>query len=1041
MIRYFAQHPTAANLMMLAVLILGLAAMPQLQRDTFPIIPATEVEIRVSYPGATPAQVEDAVCQRIEDALDSVTDLIEVRCDARENIAIATAEMRSDADLGTFYDDVKSQIEAITGFPDEAKSPSVVKRERTAVVASIAVTGEMDARMLKAYAEQLKDRIKRDRRIAQVNVKGFSDQSIVVDLPAEALRRYGLSISDVSAALERQSLDMPAGVMETPGGDWIVRFAGQRRTAHDFKNLVVVSSPSGGRVFLGDIATIGVEFDQPENKVLFNGQRAALLEIVKTQNQDALRVMDAIQENLKREQARAPRGVKLAISQDTTSNVRDRLRLLSTNGLMGLGLVFLVMWAFFSLRFSFWVAMGLPVSFLGTIFIMSFLGYTINMITMVALLVAIGLLMDDAIVISENIAAQARKGKNALDAVVDGTRQVLPGVMASFITTILIVGPLGFMAGKMGAVLKYMPIILVVTLSVSLIEAFLILPAHLRHALENSHGDERNRVQRWVDDKFNDLRDRVLGPWVDRAVKRPYLTVGSLIGLTMISFAAIGGGLLKYQAFPDLESDTIQARILLPQGTPLERTAEVVKRVDDALKQLDDEFSARQDVGKRLVRNVTIQYNTNIDAFESGPHIATVSVDLLRAEQRIGKIPDMLARWRELTGDVPDVIGFKFTDKERGVAGKAIDVRLHGDDLDQLKKASLDLQTWFAGFKGVLDLSDDLRPGKPEYRISLKDSAGSFGVSARAVAAEVRAAVQGSTGLEIATGNETYDVVVRLSGRDLGGLVDLRELTITAADGRQVPLYAVADVTQTRGYARINRINSVRTVTVQGKLDTKVANARELMAAMKKKFTPQLTKKYPDIRFSSQGQDKETAATGSSMLTKLIIGLIGIFLVLAFQFKSYIQPLAVVLSIPMAVIGVVWGHLVLGHELTMPSLVGLATLAGIVVNDNILLVAFIKARLAEGEDIEHAARHAARDRFRAIMLTSITTIAGLTPLLLETSTQAQFLIPLVVSLTFGLFSATVLALFMVPSVFVILDDLGLLKGEERVAQKTPDNPS
>jgi len=1038
MIRYFANHPTASNLMMAAVLILGFAALPKLQRDTFPTIPATEVEIRVAYPGATPAEVEDAICQRIEDAVESVTGLVEIRCDARENIAIGVAEMREGADLGTFYDDVKSQIEAITSFPAEAKSPSVVKLERTAVVASIAITGDMDARMLKAYAEKVKDRIKRDGRIAQVVVKGFSDQNIAIELPVEVLRRYGLSISDVTAALERQSLDMPAGVMQAQGGDWIVRFTGQRRVVEDFKTLVVTSSKAGGRVFLGDIARIHIEFDAPEEKVLFNGQRAALLEVSKTDNQDALRVMAAIQDNLARERAAAPRGVQFDISQDTTSNIRDRLRLLIENGAMGLGLVFLVMWGFFSLRFSFWVTMGLPVSFLGAIFAMNALGYSINMITMVALLVAIGLLMDDAIVISENIAAQARKGKKALDAVVDGTRQVLPGVLASFVTTILIVGPLGLMMGKMGAVLKYMPIILVITLAVSLIEAFLILPAHLRHAVDAAHGDDRNRVQRWIDVKFNHLRDNVLGPWVDRAISRPYLTVGALLGVMLLSVATIPAGLFKYQAFPDLESDTIQARILLPQGTPLSRTEEVVALVDAALKQVDDEYSARQKSNQRLVRNVTIQYNTNIDAFESGPHIATVSADLLRAEKRNGKIVDMLARWRELTGDVPDVIAFKFTDKERGIAGKAIDVRLHGNNLDQLKKASLELQTWLRSFKGVLDLNDDLRPGKPEYQVTLKDSAGSFGVTSRAIAAEVRAAVQGSTSLEIAAGDETYDVVVRVAGDDLQGLTDLRELTVTAADGRQVPLFAVANITETRGFARINRVGGARTVTVQGKLDTDVANARELMAAMKVKFMPQLKEKYPGVRFSSQGQDKETAATGNSLLTNLLIGLVGIFLVLALQFKSYIQPVAVLLSIPMAVIGVIWGHLALGHELTMPSMVGLATLAGIVVNDNILLVAFIKDRLAAGEDVAHAARHAARDRFRAIMLTSLTTIAGLLPLLLETSTQAQFLIPLVISLTFGLFSATVLALLMVPSVFMIFDDLGLLKSE-KVASVTEKN--
>jgi hydrophobic/amphiphilic exporter-1 (mainly G- bacteria), HAE1 family len=1026
MIRYFAQHPTAANIILLAVIVLGVTALPKLQRDTFPVIPATEVEIRVAYPGATPAEVEDSICQRIEDSLDAVTSLVEVRCDARENIAIATAEMHGAADMGTFYDDVKSQIDAISTFPTEAKTPSVVKLERTAMVASIAITGIEDGRMLKGYAEKVKNRIKRDRRIALVTVKGFSTQNIAIDIPEEALRRYRLGISDVTTAIERQSLDMPAGVMETPGGDWIVRFAGQRRAASQFKDLVVVSDKSGGRVFLGDIATIRTEFDRVEEKILFNGHRAALLEISKTENQDTLRVMEAIKKNLVREQAMAPKGVDLAISQDVTSNVRDRLRLLTQNGIMGLALVFLTMWAFFSLRFSFWVAMGLPVSFLGAIFAMHHLGYTINMITMVALLVAIGLLMDDAIVISENIAAQARKGKKVIDAVVDGTRQVLPGVFSSFITTILVVGPLAFMAGKMGAVLKYVPAVLMITLTVSLVEAFLILPAHLRHSLDKVDRNERNAVPRWVDAKFASLRDNLFGPWIDKATARPYLTVGTLIALALLSYATIPAGLLKYRAFPNLESDVIQARILLPQGTPLSRTEEVVDRVSAALTQLDDEFSERQSGWRRLVRNVTVQFNTNVNAYESGPHLATVSADLLRAEERDGTVAEMLDRWRTLVGEVPDVIAFKFTDKERGVAGKAIDVRLHGNNLGQLKKASLELQAWLRSFKGVLDLSDDLRPGKPEYRITLKDSAGIFGVTAQGVATEVRAAVKGSTSLEIRLGGETYDVVVSMSDRDLNGLHALRELTVTATNGRQVPLFAVAEVTETRGYARIHRVSGVRTITIQGTLDTDVTNARELMMAMKSKFMPQLKKKFRNIRFSSRGQDKETATTGNSLRTNLMIGLAGVFLVLAFQFRSYLQPLAVLLSMPMALIGVIWGHLLLGHELTMPSLVGLATLGGIVVNNNILLVTFIKERIADGMEVKDAVRNAARARFRAIMLTSLTTIAGLLPLLLETSTQAQFLIPLVVSLTFGLFSATVLALFMVPSLFLILKDLGLL---------------
>ena len=1027
MIRFFASHPTASNVLMFAIIALGLVALPKLQRDTFPVIPSTEVEIRANYPGAAPDEVEDAVCRRIEDGVDSVTGLLEIRCDARENVAIATAQMREGGDIDEFFNDVKSQVEAITGFPDKVEKLSITKLERTASVASIAITGDMSPQGLKAYAEAVKERIKRDPRIAQVRIQGFSDQDLAIELPAGVLQRYGIGITDVRSAIESQSLDSPAGTMETESGDLIVRFSGQRRTPREFGDLVVVSGTTGGHVRLGDIADIRTAFDTPEEKLFFNGQRAALLDISKTYDQDSLRVMDAIRENLAREQAMAPRGVRLEISADVTSNIRDRLRILINNGAQGLLLVFLTLWLFFSFRFSFWVTMGLPVSFLGAIFAMHALGYTLNMMTLVGLLVAIGLLMDDAIIIAENIAAQWAKGKKALDAAIDGTRQVLPGVLSSFLTTAVVIGPLAFLSGKMGAVLKYLPAVLLLALAVSLIEAFLILPAHLRHAMERTDATRRSRFQLGFERWFERLREGVFMRLVTQATRSPAASIGIMVALALVSFATIPAGILKYQAFPDLESDVIQARILLPQGTPLSRTEEVVARVNGALKQLDDEFSKRQTKGRRLVQNITVLYNTNADAYESGPHVATVSADLLRAEERDGTIDEMLARWRELTGNLPDVVALKFTDKERGVAGKAIDLRIQGSNLERLKQVSLELQGFLRKLRGVEDLSDDLRPGKPELRVRLKDSAGVFGTTARTVADALRAALYGNTNLEVLRDQEAYDVMVRLAGDDRNAIEDLRYLKLQGPDGALVPLSAVATIDQTRGYARIHRVDGQRTVTVQASLDTAVANARQIMAMLKTRVLPELKKKYPGIRFSSQGQDKETAETGISLQTNLLIGLIGIYLILVFQFRDYLQPLAVILAIPMGLIGVVWGHILMGFDLTMPSLVGFATLAGVVVNDNILLVGFIKERMAEGMDAMEAGRHAARDQFRPIMLTSLTTIAGLLPLLTETSTQAQFLIPLVASLAFGLLTATVTSLLLVPAFFALLDDFGLLR--------------
>jgi hydrophobic/amphiphilic exporter-1 (mainly G- bacteria), HAE1 family len=1029
MIRYFARHPTAANLLMLALIILGLVTLPKIQRDTFPVIPPTEVEVRIAYPGAPPSEIEDAICQRSEERLDTISHLKEVRCDARENIAIITAQMEEGADMDSFYADIKAQIESISTFPDKVETPSIEVLERVAVVAGVMITADMSETDLKAYAEKVKSRIKRDRRIAQVRVLGFSDQDITIEISAEVQQRYGLGISDIRSAIERGSIDLPAGTVQTAEGDSVVRFVGQRRTPKEFEDLIVLSSQTGGTIRLGDIASIRSVFERPEEKILFNGRRAALLEISKNYTQDSLRVMDAIQENLMRERQMAPRSVSLEISQDVTSNIRDRLRILLENGFQGLILVFLTMWAFFSLRYSFWVSMGLPVSFLGAIYFMHLFGYTINMMTMVALLVAIGLLMDDAIVISENIASQIRKGKNALEAAVQGTRQVLPGVISSFLTTLMIVGPLAFMAGKMGAVLKYIPVVLVIALAVSLIEAFLILPAHIQHSMRHMANGRRSSFHQWFDRWFDRFRDNGFAPLLKRTVNQPYLSIGLLMALVIITFTMVPAGVLKYRALPVLESDVIQARVLLPEGTPLQRTEEVVNKLVTALKSLDDEFSARQEKGRRMVKNISVLFNTNVDAHESGPHLATVSADLLKAEERVGSIQEMLAYWREQVGHSTDVLSLKFTDKERGVAGKAIDIRIHGNKLEMLKNVSLDLQQWLGGFRGVLDLSDDLRPGKREYQIQLLEVAGSLGVSGRDIADEVRASIHGGTNLDIQIGSNSYDVVVRLDRDDLGGVDDLYYLPVRSNSGLLVPLSAVAEIKEKRGFSRIHRVNGQKTVTVQGTLDTNVANAKELMQLTKQKFLPELKKKYPGVRLSFVGQGKESAATGASLQTNILIGLMGVFIILSFQFRSYLQPIAVLLAIPTSLIGVVWGHLLMGLDLSMPSLVGLATLAGIVVNDSILLVTFIKEQYTGGLPMVDAAQAAARDRFRAVILTSITTIAGLLPLLLETSTQAQFLIPLVASLAFGLLSATLFSLFLIPAFFVAFDELGWLKGK------------
>ena len=975
-----------------------------------------------------PEEVEDAICRRLEDGLDGISHLVELRCDARENIAVATAQMTEGADIDTFYNDITSQVEAISGFPEKVEKATVVKLERTATVASIAISGKMTPISLKAYTEGVKDRIQRDARIAQVQVHGFSDQILLVEIPLAALQRYQLSLGDIRSAVEHRDLDLPAGVMQTFDGDVTVRFSNRRDTEEELADLAVISDPLGGSVRLGDIGRISTVFERPEDKVLFNGSRAAILEISKTYDQDSLKVMDAIQENLAREKKMAPPGVKLEISSDVTTNIRERLRLLVNNGVQGLILVFLCMWLFFSLRFSFWVSMGLPVSILGAVFVMQTLGYTINMMTLVGCIVALGLLMDDAIVIAENIAAHHGRGASAFEAAVNGTRQVMPGVLASFLTTAVIVGPLAFLSGKMGAVLKYIPAVLLITLLISLFEAFFVLPTHLQHAIKEEDGGQRvSGFKRWFARLFEAIRDRFFLPLVSRAITNPQLTIAILIALVLISYAVMPAGLLKYQALPNLESDIVQARVILPQGTPLERTEEVVEELVRSLHAVDGDFTSRQPGRAPLLQNISVLFNSNVDAYESGPHVATVSADLLPAGTRVGTVEEILQLWRQTTPPLADVIALKFTDRERGIAGKAVELRIQGNNFAGLKAVSNEIQDFLATFAGVEDISDDFRPGKMEYQVRLKEGASVFGITPRIVADEVRGAVNGTTNLEVLRGFETYGVTIRLDSHNRDSMTDLLTLLLPGPSGEKIPLSAVAEIEQRRGYARIHRVNGQRTVTISAGVDTTRTNAQEIMRVLFKQFLPKIKQQYPDVRFVTQGQAKETADTGNSLQLNLLLGLIGVYLLLAYQFGNYIQPLAIVLAIPMGFIGVIWGHLFMGFELTMPSLVGFATLAGIVVNDNILLMGFIRDRLAEGMSAAEAGKLSARDRFRPIVLTSLTTIAGLLPLLAEASTQAQFLRPLVASLAFGLLTATIASLFLVPSFFVLLEEMGLLK--------------
>ncbi|MGI9452543.1 MAG: efflux RND transporter permease subunit, partial [Geminicoccaceae bacterium] len=640
MIRFFAGHPTAANLLMAAFLILGVIALPDLLRETFPRISPREVQVSVVYPGASPEDVERAICRRVEDAVDGIENVVEVRCEARENIGLATIEMEQGKNLDQFFLDIQTEVEAIDDFPDTAENPVVTQLGRTDFVASIAVTGPENRTQLKALAEDLKTRLLRFGGIPQVEIEGFSDRQIRIEVADAAARELGLSLDDIAAVITRQNVDLPAGEIVSQDGTTLLRFSDERLALDAYRDIVVASSAKGGQIRLGDIARISDRFEDEEVKTLFNGRQAALLDVSKTAKDDTLNVVGAIEAFLEATRPTLPPNVALTITRDSSDILKDRLQMLTVNSLQGLALVFLTMWLFFGVRQAFWIGMGLPVSFLGALAAMTMLGYSINMLTMVALLIVIGILMDDAIVIAENIATKRQKGLSPLDAAVEGAKQVAPSILSSFATTVAVFGSLAFLRGDLGEILSVVPVVMVLVLAVSLVEAFMILPNHLAHGAAT---EKASSINRWVEHGIEQMRQQLVAPAARMAVTYRYLTVGIGIFLFLIAVALIAGGTLKFQAFPEIDGDQLEARIELNASATLEDTEAVVEDVLAALKRVNDALSPQNPEGAPLVEDIAVRFNQNVDAGTTGAYLATINIDLLEGKSRGSNNAEILA--------------------------------------------------------------------------------------------------------------------------------------------------------------------------------------------------------------------------------------------------------------------------------------------------------------------------------------------------------------------------------------------------------------
>ena len=1025
MISFFTRHPTVANILMLAIIAIGVVSLQGLNKESFPVLKPSRVQVSMLYPGASPADVEEGICNPLEDATDGISFLKEQVCDARDNIAIFTLEMQEQGDIQLFTDDIKSAIDGIQNFPDDVEDPIIKQLGRVSPVVSVAITADdLTTSELKNLAEYYRDKMLADPKIPIVSIDGFSTHQLQVLIRADTLLKYKLSVQDIANLIAAQAIELPAGTLESSQSDYQIRFENARKTADELGNLIILKSAKGAEIRLRDIATVVDKFDKREQRIELNGKRAAILRISKNTIDDTLKVFGAVDAFVKKEDAILPDTTQLTITQDSASSVKDRIKLLLKNGWQGLFLAGLTLFLFFNWRYTFWVTLGLPISFLGGLALMVLFGISINMISLVALLMSIGILMDDAIVISESIEHEYNKGKSPLDAAIDGTKKVFRGVFSSYLTSAFLFGSLLMMKGDMGQILGVLPVVLLSVLSISLIEAMLILPHHLTHSLEHAKHTQLPRWREHFNAAFERLRHWV-GNVANLAIQFRYITVGIAIAMLVLSIGLIATGKVKFKAFPDLEGNTVDAQVLLPQGTPLAETERVIDKLLKALDKTNQELSKNEP--RALIKNIQVSYSKHADAYETGAHLATISLDILNTEIRHTKMAEITSLWRKNSGDLPSVIGIQFREPKVGPAGRAIHIRLSGNNLEELSKASWEVQNWLRGYQGVSNLLDDLRPGKPQFSVKLLPGALASGVDSRSIASQLRAAYQEVKINDIYKGREAYEIVAKLENQPSHALRDFDNFTVFSRTGEAIPISSVATIREERDFARIAHVNHQRTVNIFGDVDAAVANTSEIIAGVQKDFLPELKERYPNIHFNFKGEVENGTETKLSILSGFGLGALGVFLLLSLQFSNYREPLIVMLNIPLALIGAIWGHLIMGLDFTLPSMIGFVSLAGVVVNDSILLVEFVKFHVNEGMLFHDAALQAVKDRFRAIFLTSVTTIAGMTPLLFETSTQAQILVPLVTSIVFGMLTSTLLIMLVLPAMYGIMEDIGFVE--------------
>jgi len=1034
---WFASNHVAANLMMLTIMAAGLLSIKSIKVEVFPDMSVDVITISVPYLGATPAEVEEGVCQRVEEAVAGIEGIKRLSSTASEGTGTITVEVEEYADVKEVLDDVKAEVDRIITFPKETEKPIIKEITTRFQVITLAMFGDVPERTLKDLAETIYDDLTAMKNISQVEITGVRRYEISIEVSEETLRKYGLSFEAVADAVRRSSLDLPGGSVKTEGGEILVRAKGQGYTGKDFEKIVVLAHNDGTELHLSDIATVVDGFEDSDRTARFDGKPAALINVFRVGEQGALDVANTVKEYVRAKQAQLPEGISIATWFDRSSYLRSRLNLLKRNALYGLGLVVLSLAFFLDVRVAFWTALGIPISFLGAFALLPHFDVSVNMISLFAFIVALGIVVDDAIVVGENIFAYRQKGMDRVQAAIKGVKEMASPVVIAVLTTMLAFVPMLYTTGVMGKMIRNIPVVVISVFALSLVEALLILPAHLSTGRAGKTPGPIGRGQKRMRDWLDRLVGVVFAGLLERFLRWRYLMLALGLAVLTATIGFIAGGHLKFTMMPKVDADNIWASLTMPQGTPREQTEIIVRRLEDAAEKVRKELEAKRDNGNpALFRHIATNIgNQPFGQARSGPgrmggttggsgtgHLAEVNIELLSSEEREISSTSIANRWRETVGEIPGISSLTFT-ASLFSAGDAVNIELSHRNFDTLLTVADELKNTLGSYQGVSDIADSFETGKLELKLSLKDEGRVLGLTLSDLARQVRHGFYGYEVQRVQRGRDDIRVMVRYPQEQRKSLADIENMRIRLANGVEVPFVTVAQVQQGRDYASINRAERRRIVSVMADVDENVANAGEINQDLMKDVLPQLKLEYPGLTFNFQGEQKEKSDSMQTLSYNAAVALLAIFALLAIQFRSYIQPVIIMSAIPFGLIGAVLGHIIMGYNLTMLSLFGIVALTGVVVNDSLILVDLINRQRHSGGILAEVVRDSAVRRFRPIILTTLTTFLGLTPMILETSLQAKILIPMAISLGFGIIFATAITLVLVPVLYMILEDI------------------